>query len=106
MSELHAYRVSVHGDLYKNAERKEGSGCESGKELIAHSGLSTDRDRHPETTERRHAAVLNMYSDKKVEELMNKMLEYLKDHPIYELMELVASAIATVEQKQKETEVK
>jgi hypothetical protein len=55
--------------------------------------------RHPETTERRHAAVLNMYSDKKVEELMDKILEYLKDHPIYELMELVASAIATVEQK-------
>ena len=54
---------------------------------------------YPETTERRHAAVLNMYSDKKVEELMDKMLEYLKDHPIYELMELVASAIATVEQK-------
>ena len=54
---------------------------------------------HPETTERRHAAVLNMYSDKKVEELMDKMLEYLKEHQIYELMELVASAIATVEQK-------
>ena len=44
-------------------------------------------------------AVLNMYSDKACEELMDKMLEYLKDHPIYELMELVASAIATVEQK-------
>ena len=43
--------------------------------------------------------MLNMYSDKKVEELMDKMLEYLIDHPIYELMELVASAIATVEQK-------
>jgi len=43
--------------------------------------------------------VLNLYSDKKVEELMDKMLEYLKDHPIYELMELVATAIATVEQK-------
>jgi hypothetical protein len=53
VSELHAYRVSVHGDLYQNAERKEGSGCESGQELIAHSGLSTDRDQHPETTERR-----------------------------------------------------
>ena len=44
-------------------------------------------------------AVLNMYSDKEVEELMDKMLEYLKEHKIYELMELVASAIATVEQK-------
>ena len=44
-------------------------------------------------------AVLNMYSDKAVEELMDKMLEYLKEHQIYELMELVASAIATVEQK-------
>lgn len=40
-----------------------------------------------------------MYSDKKVEELMDKMLDYLKEHSIYELMELVASAIATVEQK-------
>ena len=43
--------------------------------------------------------MLNMYSDKKVEKLMDKMLEYLKEHQIYELMELVAFAIATVEQK-------
>ena len=41
-----------------------------------------------------------MYSEEIMDELVDKMIEFLKDHEIYKLMELVASAIATKEQEQ------
>ena len=40
-----------------------------------------------------------MYSEKIMDELVSKMVEFLKDHEIYKLMELVASAVATKEQE-------
>lgn len=39
-----------------------------------------------------------MYSEEIMDELYEKMTEFLKDHEIYKLMEIVASAVATKEQ--------
>lgn len=39
-----------------------------------------------------------MYSEKIADELYEKMMEYLKNHEIYKLMELVVAAVATKEQ--------
>lgn len=40
-----------------------------------------------------------MNSEEIMEELVDKMVEFLENHEIYKLMELVASAVATKEQK-------
>ena len=39
-----------------------------------------------------------MYSEKIMDELVNKMVEFLENHKTYELMKLVTDAIATKEQ--------
>lgn len=39
-----------------------------------------------------------MYSEKIMDDLYEKMVEYLKDHDVYKLMEIVTSAIAAKEQ--------
>jgi len=39
-----------------------------------------------------------MYSEKNMDDLVNRMIEFLRTHKIYELMELVTAAIATREE--------
>ena len=39
-----------------------------------------------------------MYSENEKTELVDKMIEFLESHKVYELMELVADAVATKEQ--------
>ena len=41
--------------------------------------------------------MLNRYSDETKDALMNMMISFLETHKIYELMELVVSAVATKE---------
>lgn len=38
------------------------------------------------------------YSEEIMDELVDKMVEFLTDHEVYKLMELVATAVATKEQ--------
>lgn len=40
-----------------------------------------------------------MYSEKEMDELVEKMVQFLKTHNVFELMELVTSAVATKEQE-------
>ena len=41
---------------------------------------------------------MDRYSEKSMDDLYKKMVEYLEEHEIYKLMEIVVSAIATKEQ--------
>ena len=41
----------------------------------------------------------SMYSEKEMDELVEKMVQFLKTHNVFELMELVTAAVATKEQE-------
>ena len=41
---------------------------------------------------------MERYSEKIIDELIDKMVEFLEKHPVYELIDLVKDAIATKEQ--------
>ena len=40
-----------------------------------------------------------LYSEKEMDELVEKMVQFLEKHNVFELMELVTAAVATKEQE-------
>ena len=44
-----------------------------------------------------------MYSEKEMDELVDKIVQFLETHNVFELIELVTAAVATREQENKRT---